>query len=201
MSSTRRAQPGSAPKQERFCSSPEFDRGLMANLVAKRCQLLTVPEHREIVYFLQLLSHEEGGLKAVADALIKRFSEKVCTQAMQGFGIDPTRIYSPEEVEKIWGGVEDPVARYTLMDLDPGLLNENYRPRTQAQKKRFSCRNLLEMCTDAAKLHLADFLSELCLNPALTLSRADAPGILRSCLNAWLSSKQNGFRSARKGAL
>jgi len=52
MSNTRKADPGSSFRQERFASSPEFQRGLMANLVARRCELLSRAEDRDLFWFL-----------------------------------------------------------------------------------------------------------------------------------------------------
>ena len=66
MSSTRRAKEGSPFRQERYCSSPEFERGLMAHLVAKRCDCLASSGDEELIFFLQFLSHQEGGLYADA---------------------------------------------------------------------------------------------------------------------------------------
>lgn len=60
MSGTRIAKPGSRPRQERFASS--FDRGLLANLVAKRCAVIESQEQREMIWFLQWLSWLPGGL-------------------------------------------------------------------------------------------------------------------------------------------
>ena len=72
MSNTRKAPPGSGFYQQAFSSSPQFGIGLMANLVARRCEVLDSAEHRELIWFLQLLSHREGGLSAVAQALMEK---------------------------------------------------------------------------------------------------------------------------------
>jgi hypothetical protein len=63
MSNTRKAQPGSEFRQERFASSAEYNRGLMANLVAQRCAALDKQEQIELVWFLQMLSHSVGMVK------------------------------------------------------------------------------------------------------------------------------------------
>lgn len=60
MSSTRHAKPGAPLRQERFASS--YDRGLLANLVSKRCGVLADPDERAMVWFLQWLSWQPGGL-------------------------------------------------------------------------------------------------------------------------------------------
>jgi hypothetical protein len=69
MSNTRRASPDNPLRQERYCSSPEFERGLLANLVAKRCEVLADRGERELIWFLQYLSHCNGGLRKVANDL------------------------------------------------------------------------------------------------------------------------------------
>lgn len=77
MSSTRRAKDGGF-HQERYCSATEFERGLMANLVAKRCEAITEPRDRELIWFVQLLSHRVG-LDALASDLVKRFPDAAGT--------------------------------------------------------------------------------------------------------------------------
>ena len=46
----------------------EFDRGLLGNLVARRCELLDSEADRSLVWWLQLLSWAEGGLPRSARA-------------------------------------------------------------------------------------------------------------------------------------
>ena len=70
MSSTRTAKADSGYHQNRWASSTEFERGLIANLVAKRAAMLDDPADRELVWALQAFSHESGGLAAVAAALV-----------------------------------------------------------------------------------------------------------------------------------
>ncbi len=60
MSNTRTAKPGGDLRQERWASSPEYERGFLANLVAQRCRQLESPKDREWVWFLQYLSWCDG---------------------------------------------------------------------------------------------------------------------------------------------
>jgi AAA domain len=76
MSNTRRAVDGAPLSQEKYCSSTRHERGLTANLVAMRCHVLDDPEDRELVWFLQRLSHDIG-LQKVADELTRRFPERI----------------------------------------------------------------------------------------------------------------------------
>ena len=62
MSSTRTAKPGSPLRQERFASG--YQRGLLANLVAKRCAQIEDDGERAVIWFLQWLSWQPGGIAA-----------------------------------------------------------------------------------------------------------------------------------------
>src|SRR5437016_3833221 len=108
MSNTRRAEPGKPLRQERWMSSEEFERGLLGNLVARRCQVLDEAKDREIVYFLQQLSHAEGGLEKLSADLISRFPDRLGTNAMRKFGMKPGQVFDPERVRVIERDVFDP---------------------------------------------------------------------------------------------
>ena len=91
MSNTRIAKDGGTFRQERYCSSPEFERGLMANLVAKRCSVLVDKKQREIVWFLQMLSWAEGGLERLARDLVAanpKNLRKLPKADAEEFGVD-----------------------------------------------------------------------------------------------------------------
>ena len=47
---TRRAEEGSEFRQERYMSSAEAQRGLLANCVASRVTALSDPAHRKLVW-------------------------------------------------------------------------------------------------------------------------------------------------------
>src|ERR1035438_141503 len=101
MSSTRTAKDDSVFNQSRYASSPEFERGLIANLVAKRCALLTAKADRELIWFVQYLSHQPGGLAAVAADLIEQFSHRLGTPAMLKIGKQAGQKYKASEVAEI----------------------------------------------------------------------------------------------------
>ena len=88
MTNTRRAS-GGPLRQERFASSAAFETGLRCNLVAKRCQTIDNPEDRALIFFLQQLSHRNGGLNKVVKELIEMFPERLSTPAMRRFGMKP----------------------------------------------------------------------------------------------------------------
>ena len=59
MSSTRHSQDGSF-RQERYSSSRSLARGLLGNLVSKRCETVRDPRHRELIYWLHEVSLRDG---------------------------------------------------------------------------------------------------------------------------------------------
>jgi hypothetical protein len=77
MSNTRHAEDDSF-HQERFCS--EFCRGLLANIVAKKCDLVSSREDRQLIWSLQLLSHSEGGLEDLATRLVEVRRDEIVRQ-------------------------------------------------------------------------------------------------------------------------
>ena len=72
MSSTRTSKTDGPLKQERWASSPLYERTLKANLVAQRCAVLESPALRECVWFIQKLSMRAGGLKWASNELSVR---------------------------------------------------------------------------------------------------------------------------------
>jgi hypothetical protein len=72
MSSTRTANAGSPLKQERWASSPLYERAIKANLVAQRCSVVESPAPRECLWFLQKLSMKAGGVRWAANELSVR---------------------------------------------------------------------------------------------------------------------------------
>jgi hypothetical protein len=101
MSSTRRAKDDSVFHQGRYASAPEFERGLMANLVAKRCALIDDAAGREIIWFLHHLSHRAGGVAAVAKTLIEKYGERLQTPAMASIGMKPGKILNADQVKTV----------------------------------------------------------------------------------------------------
>jgi hypothetical protein len=95
-------QAGSAPAPERFAtSSAEFERGLLATMVARRASVLDDPADRELLWFIHYLSHQKGGLKALVDVLLCKFSARIRTAGMLRIGKRSGQHYSPDEVRRI----------------------------------------------------------------------------------------------------
>jgi len=174
MSNTRRAEPGTPLRQERWASSEEFERGLMGNLVARRCSALEDREARQLVYFLQSLSYREGGIGKIAEELLAAFPERIGTAAMHRFGMKPGQIYSASQVRAIRGQIDvGHDSRYswplkgdrirgTEEFLDDFIEDEDKAPEC------YPANEFTSHCQNAAR-GLASHLEELCLNPAVKM--------------------------------
>ena len=90
-------------RQDAFASSPEYDRGILGNLLAARCQRLTDREEIALMWWLQSVSWAEGGLLAFARAFIESHLEEFCPESFRRIGIDRSRVYGPEEIRRIRG--------------------------------------------------------------------------------------------------
>jgi hypothetical protein len=101
MSSTRNAKDDSVFHQSRYASSPEFERGLLANLVARRCSVLNDAADRELVWFVQHLSHSAGGLTSVARELRARFDQRLGTRTMLESGRKDSQDFTAAEMRQI----------------------------------------------------------------------------------------------------
>jgi hypothetical protein len=105
MSSTRRSKDQSRFHQNRYASSAEFERGLLANLVAKRSALIESPATRELIWFIQYLSHQEGGMPSLAKNLVEKFSAQIQTREMAELKLRAGTNCNVEQVKKIRAGL------------------------------------------------------------------------------------------------
>jgi len=166
MSSTRRATGNGPLRQERFASSPEFERGLMANLVATRCSVLDRAEDRELIWFLQLLSHKGGGLKKLAAEFCQRYPQHLATDSMRRIGNKPGQVYSASQVRAVRAEIPDARFDYPLageFDLDSESLSPSHR-------ESYPASIFAERCRMAAADGLEKHLACLCLDPALSVA-------------------------------
>jgi hypothetical protein len=181
MSNTRRASEGSAFRQERFASSQEYERGLMANLVAKRCSILDRAEERELVWFIQLVSHQPGGIKKLATDLIAGFPERIATDSMRKFGTKAGQIYSATQVRAVRAEISG--RHFPLKGEVAGdgfnasaLLDETEEQRFSKRLEatlfppNYPASDFVKCCHEAADAGLEKHLLTLCLDPALPVA-------------------------------
>lgn len=115
MSGTRHAKPGSPLRQERYASSAEFERGLLATAAARRCSVLDSAADRELIWQLHFMSRQEGGLKAVVAGLIEEFGNSLGTETMVQLGKRAGQTFNSAEVSKVRG--ELPSSNISLFPL------------------------------------------------------------------------------------
>ena len=197
--STRRATDNGVFRQERFASSQEFERGLMANLVAKRCSVLERAKDRELIWFIQLISHRDGGLNKLAADLCARFPERIATASMRQFGMKAGQVYSARQVRAVRSEIPAGEFSYPLKGemeehSSMALLAIPDGPRDAFDKysgdwKRERDRRMAEIdvesaklpgsyraesfiacCRDEAEKELAKHLACLCLDPVLPIT-------------------------------
>ena len=190
MSSTRKAKDSTVFRQERFSSSPGLERGLLANLVAQRCQVLDQAEDRELIWFLQAESHRPGGLARVAGELLARYGDRVATAAMQRLKLKPGQVCNAETVRAVRSDFPNPddfqgelsvVEAISLPRMPEPFPYESYDD--EEYRKRFDAwfrdvagkapprpgsypvQVFFDLCRDAAAEELERDLAQLCLDP------------------------------------
>jgi hypothetical protein len=182
--STRRAKDDSQFHQNRYASSAEFERGLLGNLVAKVCALIDDPATRELIWFIQWLSHQEGGIGALAKDLIAKYPDRIQTKRMLAAKLKPETICSVAQVREIRKDLPNWLAEDFLMrgekTADDGLLDslitqagdctraileefgdlDKERPEAMPAKKFFA------VCLVEAEGNLERDIKKLCLDPS-----------------------------------
>lgn len=206
MSNTRRASEGSQFRQERFASAPEFERGLMANLVAKRCSLLARQEDRQLIWFLQLLSHQSGGLKKLSADLMEKYPDRLATPSMRNFGIKGDKVYSAKQVRAVRAEIVSSNAFPLYGEIQETGIEKLLEPNAErdAEKrlesyrfpKSYPAKRFVAICSSAASEYLEQYLKELCIDPAKPVSDGSPwyfPALvstLREIQAEWIAARQ-----------
>ena len=208
MSNTRHASNDTTFRQERFASSQQYERGLMANLVAKRCALLESTADRELVWFLQFVSHQPGGLKKLAADLCAQFPDRIATASMRKFGTKAGKVYSARQAqavrEEISGGNFPLKGEISLDELSATVLVEKTDEDDRTQQRyeaslhpaSYPAADFVAHCQRAAAANLERQLQNLCLDPALAV--ADGSPWYLPTLIATLREFQSAWIAARK---
>jgi len=216
MSSTRKAKDDSGFHQNRYASSPEFERGLVASLVARRCSVLDYKAARELIWFVHYLSHQEGGLAAVAKDLIAKYPERLQTVEMLKIGMKAGKVCTTEQVKQIRDGFycDNAIWAFRLRDdektydevWDCDLSGNNTVPLEVrhcgiAAKKEapstYPAEDFLKFCHTAAQGDLSDFLSVICLDPAC--GESPSPWYFPQFFTALREYRDNFIKAAGEG--
>src|SRR5664279_2172851 len=99
MPNTRHQNPENRQfRQDAFASSVEFERGVLGNLVAARCQRLSDPDEVAMIWWLQQISWRDGGLERFASEFLAANRSQMATPAMLKLGTEEGRIYTAAQV-------------------------------------------------------------------------------------------------------
>ncbi len=103
MSSTRHAAPDAPLSQNRYMSSPEYAelRGLCGTAVAAKAALLSDPRKRSLLFFLQALSLQPGGLRKASADLLASMADHLGSPTMHALGMKPGQVYAADQVRPI----------------------------------------------------------------------------------------------------
>jgi hypothetical protein len=167
MSNTRYAPENSPLSQERYLSSPEFAelRGISGNAVTAKASILSSHRQRSLLYFLQAMSLEHGGLPEFVRRLLETFPERIGTPTMHKVGMRDGQLYKAGDLESI---------QMESGDYEADSMAEPTRPKA-APASRF-----VDYCRDRALAELAKFIVELCINPTLEFTVPGEPPLRRS---------------------
>ena len=195
MSNTRHAAKGSPGSQERYMSSPEYAelRGIGGNAVTAKAALMDHPAKRSLLFFLQAMSLKDGGVKKLCTDFLSAFEDRIGTPTMHlakgKTGALPNDVASrimaeldPEDAERCR---RDEILRRTgesarrIRAFSDGKISESeldapyaVKPPATIHTEGRTLKYFLGLCLEQSE-SLADFIIELCINPALDFS---APG-------------------------
>lgn len=200
MSSTRHQTTPGPLRQERYASSPEIERGLLASAVARRCSVLDERADRELIWWLHFMSHQPGGLKALVTALLTSHSERIGTLAMSQISKRVSH-YTADHMREIRKGLPREVRRQFLLKGEAvnsaggivpvrdalsieALLTDEGEHRISKSAQLPSCYPVLDLtnlCRQAAESGMShncthqtegleDFLRRICLDPGTELA-------------------------------
>jgi hypothetical protein len=165
--STRKTSDPSAPvAQERYMSSVEYSelRGISATAAAAKVAMLTDQADRNLIMFLQALSHRPGGLGQVVTALLSAWPERLGTPTMHKEGIRPGKVFSAAALEKI--GSEITTEEELHAAANAALAHKYLRgAEAPAEQWRPTCDDLQARCAELTSERLERFLIEFCINP------------------------------------
>jgi hypothetical protein len=112
---------GRAFRQDAFASSPDFERGLLGNLVAARCQRLTDREEIALLWWLQRVSWREGGLIAMATDLAAKYRKQISAFRSSPGEMDGEMVAAAELDETDAGSLSEFLARAAVDPAAPSL--------------------------------------------------------------------------------
>lgn len=175
---TRRQDPANRKfNQSAFASSVENERGILANLVAARAARLTDAEEITVLWWLQQISWRDGGLEGFAARFLEENAREIATPTMLRIGIEPTRIYSAEQVRAIRAELPrlELLNRFPLRGehvpcfADFLLDDEDFRTdksKSENHPTSYQTKDFLSACAWRSAEQFAEYLKQALVDPA-----------------------------------
>ena len=169
-------------------------------------ELETTPALAEMLWFLQFVSLEPGGLQKFASELLKDFHEHLGTELMLKVGTPKNGRYSAQQAANIWSEIDrkGEIFRlgwasevYTVEDFSEIERGESAFAKENSELLERLCPETAQAhCGKAAEAELASFLAQYCNNPAqsrldTSTGHQSSAGILRAQCGASLPHHRN----------
>jgi hypothetical protein len=168
MSSTRHADFDAPLSQERYMSSPEYVelRGVSGSAVTAKAALMGHPDKRSLLFFLQAISLQPGGLRKFNREFLDMFADRIGTPTMHRLGMKPGQKYDVKTEEAIRSEMASTSAAALAAFMD--VFGES----CSAERIRRGARPVEEFVVDCREKlsDLPGFIIELCINPHLRFS-------------------------------
>ena len=178
-------------RQDAYASSAEYDRGVLGNIVAARCQKLTDPEEIAMLWWLQQVSWRDGGLELFAQNFLKANQARIGTAAMHRLGLKPGRVYQADEVREIRREMfrvksearlnfplkgERAVPDVELIDFlpdDPSYLRREQEAREQSERypTQYPAKEFHDHCVEGTE-EVPDILKRMLVDPGRPIPRS-----------------------------
>lgn len=164
MSSTRTSTTGEF-NQERFCSAPEFQGGIInARPAAMRIALIKNQAVREALWFIQWRSISPGGLQQLCDDLVKTFPERIGSPTLRKLARSKRTFLETPEVQalrKEYGLTDD-------LDINAFLGRESSEGPIPFEEFKL---RLWRSRSDDAMRELPERLKQFCVDPRSDITK------------------------------
>lgn len=139
----------------------------MGNAVTTKAAIVTSPRKRSLLFFLQTLSLEKGGLRTVAEQLFEMFPERIGTKSMIKHRIRAGASLNDAQVKTISTELYGIGVDYCICDTEQERAEWRARRAEELGKEPHDADYYLDKCCNVDAL--AEFLIDLCVNPHLLI--------------------------------
>jgi len=171
MSSTRYAADESELQQQRWASDPEFSTSVSALLAAKRIDLVSDRQMRELLWFIQWRSLEPRGLRRLAEEIVAKFPERLGTPSMRRLRLKPGKKLSSTETIRVREEFPDGRTEFALRSEQVSPKDYQGLVAVPDHTPEFYRLDDFMSRISAAAEELHEHLMRLCIDPSINLNR------------------------------